>query len=212
MRDPCGSVAVEQFAHAADVILGQGAGGQVHVGDVGALEGQQFAGLSAPPLPRDARDPHRRDSRAAKPSAPASFGLRRHQRHARSARLTRRARIGSFARNRPSSSAKSCALAYRRRGSFSRHLRQIVSRSRGMLGLNSRGATGSVSTTCRSSAVNVSPWNGGRPGQQVVQHGSERIHIAGDAHGAALAFRLLGREVTGRAEHLAAEGEGGVES
>jgi len=32
-----------------------------------------------------------------------------------------------------------------------------------MLGFNNRGATGSVSITCRSNAVRVSPWNGGRP-------------------------------------------------
>ena len=46
---------------------------------------------------------------------------------------------------------------------FARHFRQIVSRSRGMLGFNSRGATGSVSSTCRISVVNDSAWNGGRP-------------------------------------------------
>ncbi|HOY56656.1 MAG TPA: hypothetical protein PK640_00785 [Verrucomicrobiota bacterium] len=45
------------------------------------------------------------------PKAPASFGLRRRQRQVRSARCTGRARIGSLVRNRPSSSAKSWALA-----------------------------------------------------------------------------------------------------
>ena len=46
------------------------------------------------------------------------------------------ARIGSPSRNRRKSSANSAAVANRRAGSFSRHFKQIVSRSYGTRGSN----------------------------------------------------------------------------
>ena len=48
-------------------------------------------------------------------------------------------------------------------GSFSRHLRQIVSRSRGNPGRKTQGATHSASITILSVSVVVSPRNGDRP-------------------------------------------------
>ncbi len=61
----------------------------------------------------------------------ATMGLRLLHRQTVSNRPTGRAWIGSSRRKRPSSSARSCAAAYRLAGSFSRHLRVIVSRSGG---------------------------------------------------------------------------------
>ena len=64
-------------------------------------------------------------------ASPASDGFRRPHRQSRSVVPTGLARIGLFARNRPRSSARAAAVAYRLRGSFCRHLRQTVTRSRG---------------------------------------------------------------------------------
>ena len=50
-------------------------------------------------------------------------------------------RIGTFPRYRPSSSATSCAVEYLFAGTFSRHLRQIVSRSRGTPRFSLQGET-----------------------------------------------------------------------
>ena len=58
-----------------------------------------------------------------------------------------RAWIGSPSTNRRRSSASSAAVANRRAGSFSRHFRQIVSRSCGTRGSSWRGGTGSCSMT-----------------------------------------------------------------
>ncbi len=96
-------------------------------------------------------------------ASPATTGLRRHQRHARSAAPTGRARIGSPARYRRRSPARAAAEGYRFPGSFSRHFRQIVSRSRGIVALSRRGGTGSSATTIRTVSSGVAAWNGGRP-------------------------------------------------
>ena len=80
----------------------------------------------------------------------ATTGFRLHHRQARADRPIGRAWIGLPSRNRSSSSATAWALAYRRGIDFSRHFRQIVSRSSGTAGLSCRGATGSRSSTCRS--------------------------------------------------------------
>ena len=85
---------------------------------------------------------------AAKSEATILFRL--HHRTRRSARPTGRASIVSPARYRRKSSASAAALAYRRDGSFCRHFKQIVSRSRLTALFSLRGATGSCSSTCRS--------------------------------------------------------------
>src|SRR6516165_11416522 len=93
----------------------------------------------------------------------ATAGFRLHQSHARSAGPTRRAAIGRESSQDRRSSANAWADAYRRRGSFARHFRQIVSRSRGTFGLRTRGDSGGRSfTACRVSA-RLSPPNGALP-------------------------------------------------
>src|SRR5207248_11156372 len=56
-----------------------------------------------------------------------------------------RAKIGSCFSQRSKSSASARAEEYRRFGSFSRHFKQIVERSRSIFGFNRRGCRGSVS-------------------------------------------------------------------
>src|SRR5436309_9559988 len=56
-----------------------------------------------------------------------------------------RAKIGSCFSQRSKSSASARAEEYRRFGSFSRHFKQIVERSRSIFGFNRRGCHGSVS-------------------------------------------------------------------
>ena len=64
----------------------------------------------------------------------ATAGRRRVHFTTRSLAEIGRARIGRPSRNRCNSSASSRAEPYRRRGSFSRHFKQIVSRSRSTAG------------------------------------------------------------------------------
>ena len=71
---------------------------------------------------------------ALKVRAAASAGRRRARFQTRSQNGGWWARIGSPARNRRRSSARSSAVAYRRPGDFSRHFMQIVSMSRGKPG------------------------------------------------------------------------------
>jgi len=58
-----------------------------------------------------------------------------------------RARIGSCFSHRSRSLASARAEEYRRFGSFSRHLRQMVERSRSIFGFHRRGCRGSVSSS-----------------------------------------------------------------
>src|SRR5215472_834142 len=59
------------------------------------------------------------------------------------------------------SSASARADGYRRFGSFSRHFRQIVERSRSILRFNARGFRGSVFSSSRIVSYVVPPANGG---------------------------------------------------
>src|SRR6478672_1302941 len=72
-----------------------------------------------------------------------------------------RAKIGSCFSQRSKSSASAKAEEYRRIGSFSRHLRQIVERSRSTLGFSNRGGRGSVSSSNLIVSYVVPPANGG---------------------------------------------------
>ena len=145
--------------------------------------------FDAPSRPRSARQPRpaaqaasawpcairraSRPSRATRPKATtapiapsakntATAGRRRTQRGHRpsyqSAALAPARRQGNGA-----ASASSAAVRSRRTGSLFRHLRQIVSRSRGNLGCNRDGAIGSSWTTWASASRNDAPTNGGRP-------------------------------------------------
>jgi hypothetical protein len=103
-------------------------------------------------------------SATTKPSDSTAWaGRRRHHFAALPATPKGRANVGSPRRNRPNSFANSQALPYRRCGSFSRHLRQILSRSRGIPELSTRGAMGSWLSTSSSVSVIVAAWNGARP-------------------------------------------------
>ena len=93
----------------------------------------------------------------------ATAGRRLHQSRNRVAAPTRRAAIGRLPSQARRSSATAWALAYRRRGSFSRHFRQIISRSRGTLALSLRGGSGGCSLTMVSVSTTLSPPNGARP-------------------------------------------------
>ena len=76
---------------------------------------------------------------------------------------TGRAAVGFPARNRSRSSDRASAVSYRRAGSFSRHLRQIASRSRGTSGRNLRSGGGSSKTTRRRISGAPVPRKGVRP-------------------------------------------------
>jgi hypothetical protein len=93
----------------------------------------------------------------------AAAGRRRAHFAARSQSGVRRARIGSPAWKRRKSPASSRALSYRLRGCFSRHFRQMVSRSRGTWSRNRLGGTGSSESTWSTVAMGVSALSGGRP-------------------------------------------------
>src|SRR6266511_853093 len=73
----------------------------------------------------------------------------------------RRALIGSCLSQRSRSSARARAEEYRRFGSFSRHLRQIVERSRSIFGFHRRGCRGSVSSSNLIVSYVVPPAKGG---------------------------------------------------
>jgi hypothetical protein len=73
------------------------------------------------------------------------------------------ARIGSPRSQRDRSSDKARALGYRRPGSFSRHFRQITSRSRDTRGFSRDGDWGSWVRTMSSVSASVVPANGARP-------------------------------------------------
>ncbi len=87
----------------------------------------------------------------------ATRGLRRHHRQARSAAPTGRATIGSPSRRRRRSSAIAPASGNRLAGSFWSALRQIVSRSAGVLGWSLVGGTGSWFRTSSSVSSGVAP-------------------------------------------------------
>src|SRR6266446_8658032 len=72
-----------------------------------------------------------------------------------------RARIGWCRNQRSRSSASARAESYRRVGSFSRHFRQIVERSRSTFGFQRRGCRGSVSSTNLIVSYVVPPAKGG---------------------------------------------------
>ena len=54
-------------------------------------------------------------------------------------------------------------LEYRFTGSFSKHFRQIVARSRSAAGFKDCGGTGSCPASCCNTSIALDPTNGGRP-------------------------------------------------
>ena len=111
------------------------------------------------------------------PTRLATTGLRRHHRQARSAPPTRRA--DRLAGLKP---AQVLGQVCRRRGtawpgSFARHFRAMVSRSRGRPGTSREGGTGSAALTCSrvSRARRAAEW---RPaGQELVEDRPHRVDV-----------------------------------
>src|SRR5262249_28567204 len=90
--------------------------------------------------------------------------LRRHQRQSLSAEPTGRVKSKDRpSRWRSNSSARASALAYLLCDSFSKHFRQILSRSRSTLKLIRLGGTGSLVRTLSTTSSTSTPENGGRP-------------------------------------------------
>ena len=98
--------------------------------------------------------------------AAARVGFRRAHFAARSTTPAARTLTGSPAANRRRSAASAPAVGYRSAGSFSRHFRQISSRSRGNPGTRFPGRSGSSSATFRRSAS----WSGASNGLVPVRH------------------------------------------
>ena len=98
-------------------------------------------------------------------------------------------------RNRPRSSARASAEAYGAAGSFRRHFRQIVSRSRGQPA-GAAGATGSPVRTWSSVSSGVAPRNGGRP-VSTRKDGPEGVDVGGRADPSRPAGGLLRGHVPG---------------
>ena len=97
------------------------------------------------------------------PRSDAIAGRRRHHLMACSNFETGRARIGNPSSQRRRSSARAAADAYRRRGSFRRQVKAIVSRSRGRPGTSVLGGAGSRVRTRSSVSITDAAWNGARP-------------------------------------------------
>src|SRR5262249_42715538 len=113
-----------------------------------------------PPPPAQGPAPPTPPSRtASSPSvyAAASVGFRRTHLATRSTTPAGRTLTGSPAANRPRSAASAPAVEYRSAGSFSRHFRQMISRSRGVCGFNRDGGSGGHSRTCWSASATEAP-------------------------------------------------------
>ena len=114
-------------------------------------------------------------------------------------RPTGRACIGSPARNRRRSSARSAQAGYRSAGRFRRHFRQIISRSRG-----TRGPAGTAGPAPPPAPVAACPSPSGAErraaGQQLVQDRPERVDVGRRADRGGVPGRLLRGHVARGAE------------
>ena len=95
---------------------------------------------------------------------------------------------------------------YRRAGSFSRHFRQIVSMSRGILGWSCEGGTGSLLRTMSSVSRTDAPPERRPTGEQLVKDRPERVLVGGRPDLVRLAEGLFGGHVARRAEDRAGTG------
>ena len=91
---------------------------------------------------------------------------------------TGRAEIGRPSSQFCRSAARSSAVPYRLPGSFSRHFRQIVSRSRGIAGRTTRGRGGSPSVDELDQLVASVARNAGRSVEQLVERQAQRVDVA----------------------------------
>ncbi len=78
-----------------------------------------------------------------------------------------------------------------------------------MRGLSIRGSGGSSPTCCIATAIELSPTNGSRTGQHLVERDTQRVEIR--ARRGLLTARLLRRDIVGGAEGHAGLGHGGGE-
>ena len=156
-------------------------------------------GPGRPPCARRCAGHRRRPSTSSAGQGsirPATGGLRVH--HARAARPCRRAgpgsarRPGSAAGRRPGLRPSGRRLC----GSFSRHFRQIVSRSRGTSRLSSRGGTGSCvdAPACSVSSERRGLRTAAGP-SALVEDRPQRVDVGRRADVAAVARGLLGGHV-----------------
>ena len=82
-------------------------------------------------------------------------------------------------RKRRRSSAIAATSGYRRAGSFCRHFRQIVSRSRGILGRSCEGGTGSLVADQVEGVEDRDPPERRPAGEQLVEGGAQGVLVGG---------------------------------
>ena len=133
----------------------------------------------------------------------ATSRLRRYHRQARSARPDGRAAIGSPSSQRSRSTAIASADGYRPRGSFSRHFRQIASRSRSTPGENVRGDDRLLLPDLAERLVDRVGLERRPAGEQGVEHGAQAVDVGRRGDLAPRAGDLLGRHVRRRAQDQA---------
>ena len=146
-------------------------------------------------------------ARMASASRDATAGRRLAHFSSRTHGVTGRAWIGFPSRNRRSSSARVAAEAYRRPGSFSRHFRQIVSRSRGTDGIEPPRRHRLLADHLDHRVHRRRRLERRPAGQQRVECRPQRVDIRRRADLAPIPPGLLGRHVAGRAHDLARAGQ-----
>ena len=143
-----------------------------------------------------------RSTAATTTARAATTRFRLHHRQARAVPVIARAVIGSPPSHRLRSSARSFAVVYRFPGSFSKHFRQIVSRSRGTLAVESPRTRRLVVDHLMDQHPGIAAKRQ-FAGEQFKQDHPQRIHVAARIRIVGRALGLLGRHVGGRAQDLA---------
>ena len=115
-----------------------------------------------------------------------------------------RARIGSPSTNRRRSSASSAAVANRRAGSFSRHFRQIVSRSMRNARLQLARRDRLLLDDLTDGVDRIAGLERRTTHEQLVENRTQGINVGGRADLPVFSAGLFGRHVTGSAEDGAA--------
>ena len=159
------------------------------------------------PLPRAHRPAPGPPRRRPRPEARRSPVSAAPTSAARSTFVTGRATVGLPSRYRRRSASSAVAEAYRLAGSFSRHLRQMVSRSRGINALSRRGGTGSSLITWQHRVHRRGRLERRPTGGHAVQCRPQGINIGRRPNLASLPTRLLRRHVTRRPHDLTRAGQ-----
>jgi hypothetical protein len=198
------AVALEQLDRAAAVVFGQGLAGEIDVGGVEVVARPGFAGLGATPLPGHAgktgdQDQHGHGECGRElglPSAPANrFAQQPGRAGANRLILQETAQfVGEFPGGAITAGDLLLEALQADRLQVPRHA-GVQQSGRNRLG----GADLLEGFRDRVGLERRAPRN------QAVQHGAERIDVAGRADLAMAPFGLFGGQVIGRAEHLAGE-------